>query len=196
MLVTRSEILRKLIHLCNLSIPIGYLFVISQKVHMSLILGYLSILFIIIDFFRLKVSWLDVTFKKMFNSMLRPHELKGKFTGATWVIIGAFITTVIFPKDIAILALLFMGLGDTVAGLIGAHFGRIRIWDKTMEGTLAGLLICLLVICFFPSMSLWGRLSGAFSAILAELIPTSIDDNILMPLASGFVMVVVRILII
>ena len=133
--------------------------------------------------------------EKLFNFMLRSYELKGRFTGATWVVTGAFVTVAIFPKEIAILALLFMGLGDTVAGLIGSHFGRIKIWNKTLEGTLAGLAICFLITGFFPGISIWIRISGAVSAMLAELSPIPLDDNIMIPMVSGTIMVVMSTLV-
>ena len=193
--ITKGEIFRKLIHLSNLVIPIGYLFFIPSKTHILLILGCLSVLFITVDFFRTKSSWLESIFEKLFNFMLRSYELKGQFTGATWVVTGAFVTVAIFPKEIAILALLFMGLGDTVAGLIGSHFGRIKIWNKTLEGTLAGLAICLLITGFFPGISIWIRISGAVSAMLAELSPIPLDDNIMIPLVSGTIMVVISTLV-
>ena len=193
--ITKGEIFRKLIHLSNLVIPIGYLFFIPSKAHILLILGCLSVLFITVDFFRTKSSWLESIFEKLFNFMLRSYELKGRLTGATWVVTGAFVTVAIFPKEIAILALLFMGLGDTVAGLIGSHFGRIKIWNKTLEGTLAGLAICFLIIGFFPEISIWIRISGAVSAMFAELSPIPLDDNIMIPLVSGTIMVVMSTLV-
>ena len=193
--IIKGEIFRKLIHLSNLVIPIGYLFFIPSKTHILLILGCLSVLFITVDFLRTKSSWLESIFEKLFNFMLRSHELKGRFTGATWVVTGALVTVAIFPKEIAILALLFMGLGDTVAGLIGSHFGRIKIWNKTLEGTLAGLAICFLIIGFFPGISIWIRISGAVSAMLTELSPIPLDDNIMIPLVSGTIMVVISTLV-
>ena len=193
--ITKGEIFRKLIHLSNLAIPICYLFFIPSKTHILLILGCLSVLFITVDFFRTKSSCLESIFEKLFNFMLRSHELKGRFTGATWVVTGALVTVAIFPKEIAILALLFMGLGDTVAGLIGSHFGRIKIWNKTLEGTLAGLAICFLNTGLFPGISIWIRISGAVSAMLAELCPIPLDDNIMIPLVSGTIMVVISTLV-
>ena len=50
--------------------------------------------------------------------MLRVHELKGHLTGATWVMIGSLITIALFSKPVAVIALIFMSLGDTAAGII------------------------------------------------------------------------------
>ena len=187
-MINRGEVSRKLIHLTNVIIPVGYLFLFPSKIHMLIILFFLSVIFIFLDFSRTRIGWIKTIFGKMFNFMLRTHELDGRLTGATWVVIGSFLTVALFQKEIAILALLFMGLGDTVAALFGAHFGRIRIWEKTVEGTLAGLVVCLMVSVCFPGMSVWVRTGGAISAMIAELIPLPVDDNIRIPIISGTIM--------
>ena len=187
-MISKGEISRKLIHVTNVIIPVGYLFIFPFKFHMLIILFCLSVLFILVDFSRTRISWLNTFFKKTFNFMLRTHELDGQLTGATWVVIGSFLTVAFFQKEIAILALLFMGLGDTTAGIIGSQFGKIRIWNKTVEGTLAGLVVCLIVAAFFPEISFWVRTGGAVSAMIAELIPFPVDDNVRIPIFSGTIM--------
>ena len=187
-MISRGEVSRKLIHLTNVIIPVGYLFLFPSKIHMLIILSCLSVIFIFLDFSRTRIGWIKTIFGKMFNFMLRTHELDGRLTGATWVVIGSFLTVALFQKEIAILALLFMGLGDTVAALFGAKFGRIHIWNKTVEGTLAGLVVCLMVSACFPGMSVWVRTGGAVSAMIAELIPLPVDDNIRIPIISGTIM--------
>ena len=83
-----------------------------------------------------------------------------------------------------------MTLGDTAAALVGMQIGRIRIWEKTLEGTLAGLAVCLLVGWFFKDVS-WGvSVGGAVTAMLVELLPIEIDDNIRVPVAAGLIMVI------
>ena len=77
--------------------------------------------------------------------MLRTHELHGRFTGATCVMIASCISILLFSKPVAILALIFMSLGDTAAGLIGQKFGKHKIGEKTWEGFIAGLAVCLII---------------------------------------------------
>ena len=62
--------------------------------------------------------------------MMRQHELDGKMTGATWVLIGSTLTVFLFNKDIAVLSLLFMSIGDTVAALVGQKYVKIKIGAK------------------------------------------------------------------
>ena len=128
--------------------------------------------------------------------MLRSHELAGKLTGASYVFIGAFISVIIFPKEIAILALLFTAIGDTAAALYGRKFGKIKIWTKTLEGSIVGLIACFTIALFFPQIPIIIKFSGAFAAMFIELLPIKIDDNLRIPLFSGVIMYSLSILFI
>ena len=59
--------------------------------------------------------------------------------------ISAFVTILIFPKNIAILSLIFMSIGDTAAGLVGRRVGKLKIGEKTVEGFVFGFLACALI---------------------------------------------------
>ena len=185
----RQEIIRKAIHLCISSfIPLAYLFLNISKLWMVLLIGIASIAIMIIDLGRTRNGWISKVFRKLFNRMLRLHELDGKLTGASYVFIGSFISVVIFPKEIAILALLFTAFGDTAAALYGRKFGRLKIWDKTLEGSIVGLIACIIIALFFPQIPNIIKFSGAFAAMFIELLPIKIDDNLRIPLFSGIVM--------
>jgi len=157
---------------------------------MIILLAFATAFVVVIDLTRNRIPWIKEIFEKILNGMLRKHELNGKLTGASWVIIGAFITIAIFPPAIAILALLYMTLGDTAAALIGMQFGRKKIWGKTLEGTLAGLAVCLIVGWFFKDVSWMVSIGGAITAMLVELMPIEIDDNVRVPVAAGLIMVI------
>ena len=146
------------------------------------------VLFILVDVLRHKVEWIQSFFNLFFDSMLRSHEQEGKLTGATWVMIGAVISIMIFSKPVAIIALIFMSLGDTAAGLIGQRFGKHKIWDKSLEGFFGGLLVCVIVALTFPTLPLTVSLSGAVAAMVMELVPIPLDDNFKIPLGSGAIM--------
>ncbi|NOZ04679.1 MAG: dolichol kinase [FCB group bacterium] len=194
-MVTVSELLRKSIHLFNSVIPLGYLFIVPERKDMAVLLGILSILFFSIDVGRTRITWIRNLFRKLFDFMLRSHELEGRFTGATWVVIGSFLTVLLFPKNIAVLALFYLSFGDTAAALVGMQFGKVKFWNKSLEGTLAGLAACLLVAAFFPAVSWAVRFSGAAGAMLIELLPIPIDDNLRIPLVSGTIMLAVSLLV-
>ena len=185
----RQELLRKTIHLfTNSLIPLVYLFLKIPRFWMAVLLGIVSFGIVIIDLGRTRYSWISKIFGKLFNRMLRSHELDGKLTGATYVFIGAFISVAIFPKEIAVLALLFTAIGDTAAALYGRKFGKIRIWNKTLEGSIVGLITCFIIVLFFPQIPNIVKFSGAFAAMFIELLPIKIDDNLRIPIFSGFAM--------
>jgi len=187
-MISINEYKRKLIHVFNLIIPLSYLYVFPEKWQIIKVLTSLMILFILTDIFRHKIGWIQSIFKYFFNSMLRSHEMDGKLTGATWVIIGAVITITLFSKPVAIIALIFMSLGDAAAGLIGLRFGKHKIGDKTWEGFFGGLIICIIIALNFPYLPLMVSLIGAISAMILELIPIPLDDNFIIPLGSGAIM--------
>ena len=185
----RQEIIRKTIHLSvGAIIPFTYLFLNVPKFWMLMLLGITSILIVIIDLGRTRKEWISKTFGILFNRMLRSHELSGKLTGASYVFIGSFISVLIFPIEIAVLALLFTAIGDTAAALYGRKFGKLRIWNKTLEGSIVGLIACLIIGLFFPDINDIVKFSGAFAAMFIELLPIKIDDNLRIPLFSGIIM--------
>ncbi len=84
-MIPLNEYLRKLIHLFNLTIPFGYMYIVPEKWMMVRILVGLSILFLLVDIMRHSVPIVKNIFGTFFGSMLRGHEKDGKLTGATWV---------------------------------------------------------------------------------------------------------------
>jgi glycerol-3-phosphate acyltransferase PlsY len=178
-----------MIHIFNLIIPISYGTWLPDKTSVLILLGIVTFSAICTDLARTRVQWLKSLFVRYFDSMLRSHELSGKFTGATWVLIGAWFTILIFPKPIAIMALVFMSVGDTTAGIIGMQFGNIKIGSKTLEGSLSGLMICILTGWLFPIVPITVGIVGSVSAMVVELLPLTIDDNVSIPITSGTIMI-------
>ena len=190
-MIPLSEYKRKLIHLFNLAIPFGYLYVFPEKWVFVKLLSILMVLFIIFDILRHKVTWVKSLFSLFLDSMLRSHEQEGKLTGATWVMIGAVISIILFSKPVAIIALIFMSLGDTAAGLIGQRYGKHKIWNKTWEGFFGGLFVCIIIGIIYSlvtTLPMTISLSGAVAAMVMEILPIPLDDNFKIPLGAGAIM--------
>ena len=192
MIIKREEVRRKILHLSNSIIPLGYYFIIQDKTTILPILIILTVLCLTIDFLRSKVECLKTIFHYFFSSMLRHHELNGKITGASWVLVGSTLTVFFFDKDIAILALLFMSIGDTFAALVGQKYGKYRIGNKTFEGFIGGFSVCILTSFFFPTISWINKFLGSLAASLIELSPINIDDNLTIPIGAGTLMTILR----
>ncbi len=196
-MIQNSELLRKILHLSNLVIPFTYLFYFDSKVEALFILLPITSFALLIEYLRINSILVKLFFDKYLFSMLRNHEKSGKFTGATWVFISSTLSIGIFPKEIAIISLIYMSVGDTAAGLIGRKFGRIKIYNKTLEGALAGFVICLMSgLIIDLNISILILTIGALSATIIELLPISIDDNLRIPLFSGTVMYAMSIVLI
>ena len=190
-MIQRSEYYRKIIHIFNLVIPFTYLFFLESRFQVLRILVPLTLFAIVIEYLRVRLGVIKKIFNNFLISMLRVNEIDGKYTGATWVFIGSTLTIAIFPKEIAVISLVYMSLGDTIAGLVGRKFGKVKFYNKTIEGTLAGLIVCLLSGYLIQlTLPLLVVFSGAFAAMFIELLPLPIDDNLSVPLFAGTIMVI------
>ena len=90
----------------------------------------------------------------------------------------------------AIASLYILIICDATAGIVGSSWGRIRIFGKTLEGSLAFFVAGMIVIAFtMRDNLLWGTLA-VIGAALVELIPTGLDDNLTIPLVAGGIMAI------
>jgi dolichol kinase len=186
-----SEIKRKSIHLSMIIIPVWIYFAPPSIANLGLIIA--SITTIVLDVLRLSDNRLRVFFMRFFRSLMRRHE-EEHLMGSTYFMIAALISVLLFDKLIAISALTFLVLGDAVAAIIGKKFGRIRYWEKSVEGSAACFIVCLLVGAALMGMrgeAMWLVVSGSLAATAAEALPAPMDDNMRVPILSGLVMQIV-----
>lgn len=191
----KDELYRKLIHLTSLSIPIIYYFISTETA--ALILGILAALALIIDLARYLHPETGKVFYKYFGFLLREHELdhkKKNLNGATYVLISALISVLIFPKVIFISAFSILIISDSLAALIGRKFGKHKFLSKSLEGTLTFFISACIVILFTPKVSgffeeyLIGFIGAFVGAIVENISFRLIDDNLSIPLSVGFTM--------
>jgi acyl phosphate:glycerol-3-phosphate acyltransferase len=183
-----SELKRKSIHLSSITIPLGYYLTPDswQPVWERGLLA-LVILSLAIEVFRLNHPRTRHVFRHFFGELLRNHE-EVSLLGSTYLLIACLLTIHLFPKPVAVLALAFLILGDTVAAIVGKSIGRVRIFGKTLEGTLACFAVCFALTLAIPEIPLHVGLVGAFVATAFELLPVPLDDNFRIPLSAGFAM--------
>ena len=163
----KDEILRKLIHLCSLSIPVVYYF-IPRSVAL-VILGIMTAIALFFDLGRYLSSTIGKIFYRFFGFMLRQHELdhkKRNLNGATYVLLSAFICVLIFPKIIVVTAFAILIICDTTAALIGRRFGKHKFLFKSLEGTLAFFLSGVVVVLLSPKIEY--RFSEYMIGIVAD----------------------------
>jgi len=191
----KDELFRKLIHLTSLSIPIVSYFIPTETA--AIILGILAALALIIDLGRYLHPEIGKIFYKYFGFLLREHELdhkKKNLNGATYVLISALISVLIFPKVIFISAFSILIISDSLAALIGRKFGKRKFLSKSLEGTLTFFVSACIVILFTPKVGgffeeyLIGFIAAFAGAIVENVSFKLVDDNLSIPLSVGFVM--------
>jgi dolichol kinase len=179
-----SELKRKSIHLLMIVIPLWYYFTPQRWGVLGLIIAMTGT--VVLDLLRLTDDRLRQFFLRFFKSLIRSHE-EEHLLGSTYFMIAALISVLVFDKMIAISALTFLVLGDTAAAVIGKRFGRAAYWGKSLAGSFA-CFICCLVIGFLLLDNTLVILFGALAAALSEALPVPMDDNMRVPIASGIVM--------
>jgi dolichol kinase len=188
-----QELLRKATHLGALIIPGGYWVLGLTKQEALLVLIPSTVVMVLLDYLRLKNSKLwRAAGVRLIGRMIRTHEAGGDFTGATYILISAASTVALFDKPIAIAALAFIIIGDTLAALIGRLYGKHRFGRKSIEGSLGCLVGTLLVAVLVPHLQLAVAVPGAVIATVVEALSTKIDDNISVPLISGVCMTLIQ----
>jgi len=178
------ELMRKSVHLVSIFIVLIYEFFGKDAILWVLMLFLVTVL--ILEYFRLEKG-MKIPF---FYMMYREHEAD-RLGGHIYFALGSIAVISLFNKEIAYAADLMTTFGDMAAALIGKFYGKRRIFrevfknDKSLEGSASEFITDLvvgLVITGNPIVSL----VMAFSATLTETAVNKIDDNLVVPIFSGF----------
>lgn len=132
------------------------------------------------------------------GAFMKPREARQP-TAATFHLLGSLIVLVLFGPPVAALAVLFLGLGDPAAGIVGERYGRLRLpvfggrlGGKSLEGTLAFFAVSLAAAAVLWAGGVysvfWPAMVGAAAAALVEFTPIPLEDNLTVPLAGAVVM--------
>src|SRR5688500_5314138 len=139
----RRELLRKGIHVASAAVPL--LVWVAPRRTAVIVLVAIAVLALAIDLARHHIPAVRYLFLRRTRTLLRPHERRG-LAGATWMALAYAAAVVLFPKPVAVTAMLFNGLGDAAAAIAGKRWGRHRMpWGKSWEGFAAGLATNLAV---------------------------------------------------
>ena len=188
---------RKLYHLIGLAFPVIYYFS-NKKITLS-VLAVITILVGIAEILRFRFPVFNQKIFSYFGRILKNREKRG-ISGTTYFLIASLLTTFFFEKAIAITALTFTVFGDAVAAIWGSSFGKIKIKDKSLEGSMACFILCffvgMILIAINVEINVKLVLFGALAATLMEILPVGIDDNLTMPIFAGLAMELVRIFVV
>lgn len=190
-----SELGRKALHIAALVIP-GWILFFGKPVALWTFGGLLLVV-LIADVSRHRVRWVHRAVYKGFGGLMRDKEVPEfgghiALNGATWMLIGTVICLLVFPGEIAAIAMAIVISGDAAAAVIGRRWGRTRFGSspKTLEGSFAFVVVGWIIgLCFvvFSGFSInFGILLGiVVLAAIVEALPIPVNDNLYAPLITG-----------
>jgi dolichol kinase len=179
----KRELARKLIHLATVAVPV-MVWVVPHPVAVTALV-ILAAFAMLVEWARARIRWSRYYFLRGTRRMLRPHE-RNHLAGATYMVLAYLLVLLLFPTPVAVAAMLYNGLGDASAALVGKRWGRHRTaWGKSWEGAGAGLLVNLAVGVAVPGLPAASVLLGALTAATVEFLPLPLDDNLRVTLGGG-----------
>ena len=183
--LSNGEILRKAIHISGFAVPFACV-QLSNASLVSTALFLVTIVYAASEIARTKGTnfpvFSTITRKAAASNPEINHFVTAPISFAT----GILLTLLIFPTNIAYASIAVVTLGDGFACIFGKIFGKTSLFfnrKKKLEGTICGFTCAFLGATLFviPLKALVAAAAG----MLAECLPTPIDDNLVTPLAAG-----------
>lgn len=203
----RKEAGRKLIHFMALSFLIIYLIIattFSIKIALIILVAFL-VFMIELEYVRIETSIKIPLLHRLY--VLRRAKEKHQLGGEIFFLIGAILAFAVFDVRVAAAAVTMTVFGDLAAAIVGTRYGKTwipKLKNRAWEGVIAELFVNLLV-GFFLLRTLSGGtvwwLTGttiagsplwpviivmAVTATVVETLISKLDDNMLIPIFSGF----------
>ena len=145
-------------------------------------------MFVLFEIFRIKHSNLNRLYFQFFGRVTRDFE-RARLTGAAYVMISSSILLLFFDMYVCIASILIMSYSDTAAAIIGKKYGKVKVFNKTLEGSLAFFVVGLvIVLAIYPNISLFYSFLALMIATIVELLPLKINDNLSVPLSVALIM--------
>jgi dolichol kinase len=167
--------------------------------HAVALLGILACIMYVFEQVRINYPEYSEKFTGVMRLVYRAEE-RLKESAAVPYAIAVLLTIIIFPKRVAISAILTLAIADPMSAIIGIRFGRTRIVPhKSLEGSAAFFSACFLCIFLVFSLGDVGVTQGkllaysvtcAFLCSVVETLPLKIDDNLTIPIFTSITLFV------
>ena len=180
-----KEIFRKTIHICSSFVPfflkIAYWPVIG-------LLIFAVLFYSVCEFFHYKGYTIPVI-SKITEVASRKRDENRFVLGPVTLVIGILITALSLPLEFAKVGIFALSFGDGFASLVGKAIGKHVIpgtQGKTIEGSLA-CFTAVFISTFCCSKNVFLSFIIAFCAMMIEVLPLKDFDNVLIPIAIGWI---------
>ena len=133
---------------------------------------------LILDWVRLSLPDANVMFFRWFAALASPREAR-RIASSTWYLMGVVVVLLIAPARYFAPAVLVLALADPAASVVGRVWGRHPLGKGSWEGTIAFFLVAYAVMVPFAGPT--AALLAAGAVAFLEVLPTGIDDNLIVP---------------
>ncbi len=194
-MLTARELHRKLFHLIMGIVTVALIY---YDILSSFTLFLIIIVGILLSFLTKRVRLPIIS---LFVDHFERDNQKSSFPGrgAIFFFVGTLLALKLFDKNIALASIMVLTLGDSISHMVGAQYGQLKNifnWNsnKLLEGTLAGTIMGFLGALIFVPLP--EAFLGSLCAMIAEVMKIdfnekTIDDNMIIPLVAGTVMMMV-----
>jgi len=142
--------------------------------------GLLTITFFA-DLLRLKLPNLNRFVFRTFGALMCPREARR--LSLTWFLLGVFLALWFPGEGVSVAAILVLAVADPAASVVGRLWGRLRLGKGTLEGTLAFFAAAVAILA--PFVGIPAAIPVAAFVAGVEVLPTGLDDNLLIPVATA-----------
>jgi dolichol kinase len=138
------------------------------------------------DVVRLRSVRVNRVFFRLMSGLASPREARG-LASSTWYTLGALVAFSLYSPSIAAGAILLLALADPAAAVVGRLAGRRPLGKGTLEGTATFWVVGSGVLV--PFVGVPHAVFAALVAGVAEILPGLVDDNLVIPVVAGAVLV-------
>ena len=200
----KGEVERQLIHLLT---GITLILLIRTAGDMALAVLLLLLAFYATISVVIMLNKLPLSLSAFLCRWGRPSKQTIPFKGTILLLCGITLSFILFPEEIVYASIAVVAFGDSVATAIGVLIGRHKLpysENKTVEGTVSGIIAAFLASSFFvtPVQALIGSAGGMLLESIIDLqtirefnsqmiFKFFLNDNFLIPLFSGLLMFII-----
>jgi dolichol kinase len=189
--LSKRDFIRETIHIGSFLVPVvSAYFSWSHSFFVFLIL-LVTAVYIISELARNLGFNVPITSTLTWKAAITP-EIHEFVTSPIFFAVGMILALVVFPIPVGYAAIAPLTLGDGFATLFGKKLGRHAFpynKGKMFEGTFFGFLFAFVGAWFFVGPL--KALVAAAAGMLAETLPTPVNDNLTIPVVSGLVLLVI-----